>query len=54
MGDATLQDTILSDGLTDAFYNYHMGVTGNLLKQTTFIRFYSSRAIELVLLVFLW
>lgn len=33
MGDATLQDCILTDGLTDAFYNYHMGVTGNFLKQ---------------------
>lgn len=33
MGDATLQDAILTDGLTDAFYNYHMGVTGNFLKQ---------------------
>ncbi|XP_016391580.1 acetyl-CoA acetyltransferase, cytosolic-like [Sinocyclocheilus rhinocerous] len=34
MGDATLQDSILTDGLTDAFYNYHMGVTAeNVAKQ---------------------
>ncbi|XP_042202465.1 astrotactin-1-like, partial [Callorhinchus milii] len=29
VGDMSLQDTILCDGLMDAFYNYHMGVTGN-------------------------
>lgn len=28
MGEASLQDTIIVDGLTDAFYCYHMGVTG--------------------------
>ncbi|RXN06255.1 kinesin KIF25 [Labeo rohita] len=28
MGDATLQDSILTDGLIDAFYSYHMGITG--------------------------
>lgn len=28
MGAASLQDTILLDGLTDAFYQYHMGITG--------------------------
>ncbi|TRY99606.1 hypothetical protein DNTS_007917, partial [Danionella cerebrum] len=34
MGDATLQDSILTDGLTDAFYNYHMGITAeNVAKQ---------------------
>uniref|UniRef100_A0A4W3JEA7 Thiolase N-terminal domain-containing protein n=1 Tax=Callorhinchus milii TaxID=7868 RepID=A0A4W3JEA7_CALMI len=27
VGDMFLQDTILCDGLMDAFYNYHMGVT---------------------------
>ena len=27
MGDLVLQDSLLSDGLTDAFYNYHMGIT---------------------------
>ncbi|TCT28453.1 acetyl-CoA C-acetyltransferase [Martelella mediterranea] len=27
MGDRTLTDTMLSDGLTDAFYGYHMGTT---------------------------
>ncbi|CAB3980872.1 acetyl- acetyltransferase, cytosolic-like [Paramuricea clavata] len=26
-GDATLKDTMLSDGLTDAFNDYHMGIT---------------------------
>ncbi|XP_073672568.1 acetyl-CoA acetyltransferase, cytosolic [Garra rufa] len=34
MGDATLQDSILTDGLVDAFYNYHMGITAeNVAKQ---------------------
>ncbi|XP_026146635.1 acetyl-CoA acetyltransferase, cytosolic [Carassius auratus] len=34
MGDSTLQDSILTDGLTDAFHNYHMGVTAeNVAKQ---------------------
>jgi acetyl-CoA C-acetyltransferase len=27
MGDIALQDTIISDGLTDVFNNYHMGIT---------------------------
>ncbi|XP_010163592.2 acetyl-CoA acetyltransferase, cytosolic-like, partial [Antrostomus carolinensis] len=27
MGEASLQDTIILDGLTDAFYQYHMGIT---------------------------
>ncbi|KAL1253784.1 hypothetical protein QQF64_016013 [Cirrhinus molitorella] len=34
MGDATLQDSILTDGLVDAFYDYHMGITAeNVAKQ---------------------
>ncbi|KAK6986624.1 acetyl-CoA acetyltransferase [Biomphalaria glabrata] len=33
-GDASLVDTMLSDGLTDAFNNYHMGITAeNVAKQ---------------------
>lgn len=28
MGDAALQDSIVADGLTDAFHNCHMGITG--------------------------
>ncbi|XP_029281488.1 acetyl-CoA acetyltransferase, cytosolic [Cottoperca gobio] len=27
MGDASLQDSIVADGLTDAFHGYHMGIT---------------------------
>ena len=27
MGDAAMVDTMLKDGLVDAFYGYHMGVT---------------------------
>lgn len=30
MGDSSLQDSIVADGLTDAFHGYHMGVTGEL------------------------
>ncbi|KAI1897677.1 hypothetical protein AGOR_G00085730 [Albula goreensis] len=34
MGDSTLQDSILAEGLTDAFHNYHMGITAeNVAKQ---------------------
>ena len=33
-GDATLADTMLKDGLTDAFNKYHMGITAeNVAKQ---------------------
>lgn len=28
MGDGTILDTMIHDGLTDAFSNIHMGVTG--------------------------
>lgn len=28
MGDAKLVDTMMLDGLIDAFNNYHMGITG--------------------------
>lgn len=34
MGDVKFTDTMLSDGLTDAFYGYHMGVTAeNIAKK---------------------
>ncbi|XP_077365991.1 acetyl-CoA acetyltransferase, cytosolic [Festucalex cinctus] len=34
MGDASLQDSMVADGLTDAFHGYHMGVTAeNVAKQ---------------------
>ena len=33
-GDETLSDTMLKDGLMDAFNNYHMGITAeNVAKQ---------------------
>ncbi|MEE6475512.1 hypothetical protein FKM82_010778 [Ascaphus truei] len=33
-GDVSLQDSIICDGLTDAFYKYHMGITAeNVAKQ---------------------
>ena len=28
IGETPLADSILCDGLTDAFHNYHMGITG--------------------------
>lgn len=28
MGNASLQDSMVADGLTDAFHGYHMGITG--------------------------
>ncbi|XP_028809428.1 acetyl-CoA acetyltransferase, cytosolic [Denticeps clupeoides] len=34
MGDAPLQDSIIADGLTDAFHRYHMGITAeNVARQ---------------------
>ncbi|KAJ0026625.1 hypothetical protein NQD34_017625 [Periophthalmus magnuspinnatus] len=34
MGDSSLQDSMVADGLTDAFHNYHMGITAeNVAKQ---------------------
>ncbi|XP_035473410.2 acetyl-CoA acetyltransferase, cytosolic [Scophthalmus maximus] len=34
MGDASLQDSVVADGLTDAFHGYHMGITAeNVAKQ---------------------
>ncbi len=34
MGDMTMVDTMIKDGLTDAFYGYHMGITGeNVARQ---------------------
>lgn len=32
MGEVPLADSILCDGLTDAFHNYHMGITGKASK----------------------
>lgn len=38
-GDASLSDTMLKDGLWDAFNNYHMGVTAeNVARQFTVTR----------------
>ncbi len=33
MGDAPLVDTMIKDGLTDAFHNYHMGITAENVAQ---------------------
>jgi len=34
MGDMTMVDTMIKDGLTDAFYGYHMGITAeNIARQ---------------------
>ena len=33
MGDATLADSLLRDGLMDAFHNYHMGITAENLAE---------------------
>jgi acetyl-CoA C-acetyltransferase len=39
MGSATMVDTMITDGLTDAFYNIHMGITAeNLAKQYNITR----------------
>ena len=38
MGNGTLNDVMLHDGLTDAFNQYHMGITGNQLNYPYFDR----------------
>lgn len=30
LGNSELKDTLLTDGLTDAFFHCHMGLTGNI------------------------
>ena len=38
-GDATLTDTMMKDGLLDAFHNYHMGITAeNVARQHNITR----------------
>lgn len=38
-GDVAMEDTLLKDGLTDAFHNYHMGITAeNVAKQYSVTR----------------
>lgn len=45
MGDATLQDSMVTDGLTDASLGYHMGITGefNLIEDAVCSRDHSWR-----------
>ena len=38
MGDAKLVDSMLCDGLIDAFHDYHMGITGNKIYSILGIR----------------
>ena len=33
LGHAMMDDTLLRDGLTDAFHNYHMGITAENLAE---------------------
>ena len=33
MGHGTLNDTMISDGLTDGFHDYHMGITAENLAE---------------------
>lgn len=42
MGDATMVDTMLVDGLTDVFHNIHMGVTGKYM----FLQFFPLHIIK--------
>ena len=38
-GDVSMEDTMLKDGLTDAFNNYHMGITAeNIVKKYSLTR----------------
>ncbi len=38
MGDASMVDTCIKDGLMDAFYNYHMGITGKTGSTSSLLR----------------
>jgi len=39
MGDVSMEDTMIKDGLTDAFHKYHMGITAeNVAKQYSLTR----------------
>ena len=39
MGNATIEDAMIKDGLTDAFHNYHMGITAeNICEQSGLTR----------------
>ena len=44
VGEMPLADSILCDGLTDAFHNYHMGITGkaDVAANTSFVKVYKS------------
>lgn len=44
VGEMPLADSILCDGLTDAFHNYHMGITGkaDVAANTGFEKVYKS------------
>ena len=33
MGNATIEDAMIKDGLTDAFHNYHMGITAENIRE---------------------
>lgn len=44
MGDANLQDSMVADGLTDAFHGYHMGITGRRVIFFSFFLFDKSQA----------
>ena len=39
-GDVKMVDTMLKDGLTDAFHGYHMGVTGKNNLVDYFFRYF--------------
>lgn len=36
MGDAKLVDSMMLDGLIDAFHGYHMGITGDCIDHISF------------------
>lgn len=37
LGETPLSDSILCDGLTDAFHSYHMGITGELPELPSYV-----------------
>lgn len=50
MGDVSLQDSMVADGLTDAFHGCHMGITGFNLFTVANVVQYSDISVLIVLI----
>jgi len=53
MGNTELMDTMLCDGLTDAFNDIHMGITGKMLNSILKVHFTILNFINIILHILL-